>query len=884
MSQDSSTGSVGSRRPLVTGGRPPQQPPPNFAGPDNPLRAPTGALNVASDKRPLMSTPGSDHLAPGRALSRGGSSRGGSSRPSSAAVSFVTPLTDAELIDQQRHADAVKSANAAIQKEEEDDEINLTLWEQASWNAKIYAIVESGSFPSDIPPSVERAAIIVALVTALVILLSCASILALSFPEYVDGAPSYWSSLEVFCVVVFTFDLVIRLMTCPKKDKFFYDFFNWVDVISILPFYVSLFGSDGFPWYLRIIRALRIARLVKVLKSRGILGLKDLLNTITSSFAGTILYFIVALTGLLVFATMAYFSERGMFDSVTSLWWRFCTIDDLFCVYPNVTELLIAANGSMANVSRYNSNHTGTEVSPFQSIASSLWFTMSTMTTAGIGEIQPNSSIGKFVTVIMGFAGVFFIGLPTMILAGNHVAHKIMNTELIVRNSWADLHRRKRRLVGGSLGSLDIVRRYFGWNTVSDQAWTVLQHNEEDDEMGGGMMLVIPSHAAGNNAAVMPNPEAAKAAAAKNRASLVVGFYRDRGMMREIRMSMVDPQEFLFEPLYIIAKDESGRPKAKVIWASDGMPTLVEFQILLEDEDTRAAVTRVAMQLNPNARIRCDSQSGVTVKHTSPLDALRTQEVAEDGEETIQTITHWSMMPVRARPGFREASFPIYFHRTGGSWDDPNQHQNDETRYTPAEVIEDALASLLGSGLLIETFIPIPPVRRRVMVVTQFLQRTRLHRELELCAHRASREVPFDQLTAYITESDFCRLLEGVGRRVELIDPSLVLEDITAVERAVANVILCGLRRTRVVQIPTRFDRCVFNTEVLEENDLVYEVPMSLFVGDEEDEVEQDSLGYVEVTARAAYGRAVRVDFAISMAPPGKENGRTIESFVTAAL
>jgi voltage-gated potassium channel Kch len=873
MSQDSSAGSIGSRRPLVphaTGGPPA---PVVFTGADNPLRPPQRNSHLqpaASDKRPLLS-PGSQHLTPSQ------HSRSGSSRPTSATVSVANHLTEAEIIEQQRHADAVKSARAAIEKVEEDEEINLTLWEQASWNAKVYAIVESGSFPSDIPPSVERAAIIVAVVTALVILLSCASILALSFPQYVDSSPAFWSQLEVFCVVIFTLDLVIRLMTCPKKDKFFYDPFNWVDIVSILPFYVSLFGSDGFPWYLRIIRALRIARLVKVLKSRGILGLKDLLNTVASSFAGTILYFIVALTGLLVFATCIYFSERGTFDNTTNLWWRFCTIDDPWCVYPNVTTLLLAANGSSANVSMYNSNHTGTQVSPFQSIAQSLWFTMSTMTTAGIGEVTPSASAGRFVTVIMGFAGVFFIGLPTMILAGNHVAHKVMNTENIVRNSWSDLHRRKRRLVGGVLGSLDIVRRYFGWNTVSDTAWNVLQ---QEDEEGDGMTLVIPSQATVNNNSAA---DAAKAAV-QSRASLVVGFYRDRGMLREIRMSMVDPQEFLFEPLYVIAKDDNGRPKANVIWASDGMPTLVEFQVLLENDGIREAVMQVARQLNPNARIRCDSQSGMSIKHSSPLDALRTQEVDEAGEETIHTITHWSMLPVKARPGFRESSFPIYFHRTGGDWDDPTQHQNDELRFKAEDIIDDALASLLGSGLLIETFIPIPPVRRRVMIVTQFLQRTRLHRELELVSHRASKEVPFDQLTAYITDSDFCRLLEGVGRRVELIDPSLVTEDLLAVERAVADVILRGLRRTRVVQIPTRFDRCVYNIEVLEENDLVYEVPMSLFVGDEEDEVEQDGIGYVEVTARAAYGRAVRIDFAVSMVPPAPLTGDTIESFVTAAL
>lgn len=67
---------------------------------------------------------------------------------------------------------------------------------------------------------------------------------------------------------MFTVDVVLKLLVCPNKSKFLQDFFNVVDIVSVVPFYVelifpSLGQSDAFI-VVRIMRLARISRIVNM--------------------------------------------------------------------------------------------------------------------------------------------------------------------------------------------------------------------------------------------------------------------------------------------------------------------------------------------------------------------------------------------------------------------------------------------------------------------------------------------------------------------------------------------------------------------------------------------------------------------------------------------
>lgn len=53
--------------------------------------------------------------------------------------------------------------------------------------------------------------------------------------------------MEAFCVAVFTVEYSIRLATTPSYRNFIFSFFDTIDLLSILPFYVEVRGALFIP-------------------------------------------------------------------------------------------------------------------------------------------------------------------------------------------------------------------------------------------------------------------------------------------------------------------------------------------------------------------------------------------------------------------------------------------------------------------------------------------------------------------------------------------------------------------------------------------------------------------------------------------------------------
>ena len=88
-----------------------------------------------------------------------------------------------------------------------------------------------------------------------------------------------FNTIELICIIWFTLEYCVRLLSCPQKFRFLYQPLNVIDLVAILPFYVTiaLNSVDTNVGSLSILRILRLVRVFRIFKlSRYSRGLKIL--------------------------------------------------------------------------------------------------------------------------------------------------------------------------------------------------------------------------------------------------------------------------------------------------------------------------------------------------------------------------------------------------------------------------------------------------------------------------------------------------------------------------------------------------------------------------------------------------------------------------------
>eukprot|EP00121_Abeoforma_whisleri_P004215 Awhi_evm1s3809 len=120
---------------------------------------------------------------------------------------------------------------------------------------------------------------------------------------------------EAAIMIIFSFDYLIRFVTCQQPVKFFFYWLNLVDLLSIIPFYieVALYTSEnssisGFT-ALRLIRVFRIFRLLKM--SRHSVMMQMFFRAIWTAKSG--IFFLIFLMAIfsIFFGTCVYYAETS---------------------------------------------------------------------------------------------------------------------------------------------------------------------------------------------------------------------------------------------------------------------------------------------------------------------------------------------------------------------------------------------------------------------------------------------------------------------------------------------------------------------------------------------------------------------------------------------
>ena len=213
--------------------------------------------------------------------------------------------------------------------------------------------------------------------------------------------------IEVFSLVMFTLEYVLRSLCCPKWTKFVVQPLNIVDLVAILPFFLQLtlpMSVDS----IQVVRTIRLVRVLRILR----LGVKfGRLKIIGLSIAecGDMLLISMAIGGLaiILFSTLIYYAEHGDYIAAQGIYAR---NSDVACdnLDASVTSIW-NSDGTLISDCTYVE-------SPYKSIPASFWWCVVTLMTVGYGDNVPVTSAGKLIASLTMVCSVLLLALPISVI------------------------------------------------------------------------------------------------------------------------------------------------------------------------------------------------------------------------------------------------------------------------------------------------------------------------------------------------------------------------------------------------------------------------------------------------------------------------------------
>lgn len=185
-----------------------------------------------------------------------------------------------------------------------------------------------------------------------------------TLPTLSPAIRSILKLVEVFTVSVFTLEYLLRLFVADRKIRFMFSFYGVIDLLAILPFFIS----PAFD--LRTLRAFRLLRLFRAFKlvryNKAISRFRMAISLVKEEL---VLFFSFSCLVLYLSAAGIYFFETK--------------------AQPEV----------------------------FSSIFHSLWWAVATLTTVGYGDIYPVTAGGKIFTFFILMIGLGIVAVPTGLLS-----------------------------------------------------------------------------------------------------------------------------------------------------------------------------------------------------------------------------------------------------------------------------------------------------------------------------------------------------------------------------------------------------------------------------------------------------------------------------------
>lgn len=201
------------------------------------------------------------------------------------------------------------------------------------------------------------------------IILIVSSVVAVSLESVASLRAEYglfFRSLEWAFTFIFTIEYILRILAVEKPSKYIFSFFGLVDLLALLPSFLSLFifGAQS----MLVIRSFRLLRIFRIFK----LG--------------------------------AYLSQARVLESA------------LIASRHKIIVFLVGVFATVVTVGAFMHLIEGPQ-SGFTNIPISVYWAIVTMTTVGYGDIAPQTPLGQFFASALMITGYGVLAVPTGIMS-----------------------------------------------------------------------------------------------------------------------------------------------------------------------------------------------------------------------------------------------------------------------------------------------------------------------------------------------------------------------------------------------------------------------------------------------------------------------------------
>lgn len=203
------------------------------------------------------------------------------------------------------------------------------------------------------------------------IILSVLAVVLESVAEINTRCGGFLRAVEWVFTILFTIEYLLRLIAVRKPLRYALSFYGIVDLLAIVPTYLSLFiaGTQS----LIVIRALRLLRVFRVFKlAHFMIEARELKRAMQASGRKIVVFLGTVITLVVIIGAVMYLIEGGP----------------------------------------------GSE---FTSIPRSIYWAIMTMTTVGYGDIAPQTVAGQVLASIVMITGYAIIVVPTSIVTAELV-------------------------------------------------------------------------------------------------------------------------------------------------------------------------------------------------------------------------------------------------------------------------------------------------------------------------------------------------------------------------------------------------------------------------------------------------------------------------------